>query len=84
MMNRFILCASGVLASAGIMLAVPIACPTGATLATLIALPTTGPDAGCQSQDKIFSNFTYSGGGTVTAGDINAGLVFQQSDGNGN
>ncbi len=81
-MNRFTLYATGVLASVGIAFAAPIACPTDATLATLIALPTTGPNAGCQSQDKIFSGFTYTGGGTVTAADINAGLVFQQPGGN--
>ncbi len=81
-MSRFTLYATGVLASVGIAFAAPIACPTGVTLATLIALPTTGPNAGCQSQDKIFSGFTYTGGGAITAADINVGLVFQQPSSN--
>jgi hypothetical protein len=78
-MSRFTLYATGVLASVGIVFGAPIACPTNATLATLIALPTTGPNAGCQSQDKIFSNFAYSGGGTVASTDVLAGLVFQKA-----
>ena len=82
-MKRFWLCATGVFASLGVVVAAPIACPTGASLATLIALPTTGPNAGCQSQDKIFSNFTYSPlTGGVSASNITAGLVFQQVGGN--
>jgi hypothetical protein len=71
-----------VFASLGVVVAAPIACPTGASLATLIALPTTGPNAGCQSQDKIFSNFAYSPlTGGVSASNITAGLVFQQVGG---
>ncbi len=78
-MRTFTLYAVGMLASAGIVFSAPIACPTNATLATLIALPTTGPDAGCQSQDKIFSDFAYTGGGGITATDVLAGLVFQHA-----
>jgi len=79
MSRLFLLYATGVFASVGVMAGAPIACPTGVTLATLIALPTTGPDAGCQSQDKIFSDFVYTplAGGT-SASNITAGLVFQQ------
>ncbi len=80
-MWRFTLYAAGMLASVGIVFAAPIACPANATLATLIALPTTGPNAGCQSQDKIFSSFAYSGGGGVAATDVLAGLVLQQAGG---
>ena len=82
-MRKLSLLAMGVFASVGVMLAAPIACPTGVSLATLIALPTTGPDAGCQSQDKIFSNFSYSPlAGGVAASNVKVGLVFQQIGGN--
>jgi hypothetical protein len=82
-MSKFLTLAIGVFALAGVMPATPIACPSGGSLAVLIALPTTGPDAGCQSQDKIFSNFAYDPlGGSVSASNITAGLVFQQPGGN--
>jgi len=77
-MSRFLLYATGVFASVGVMFAAPIACPTGVSLATLIALPTAGANAGCQSQDKVFSDFTYStGAGGVSAANVMAGLVLQ-------
>jgi len=79
-MSKFLLYSGVVFAAVGVMPAAPIACPTGAVpLATLVALPTTGADAGCQSQDKIFSDFVYTPltGGTVASA-ITAVLVFEQ------
>ncbi len=52
--------------------AAPGPCLSATTLAALIALNVTG---GCQSQDKIFSNFSYSGSDPASA--INASLIFQ-------
>jgi hypothetical protein len=53
--------------------AAPADCLGITTLAQLLALPATGPNAGCQHQDKIFSNFTYS---LSDAADVNATHVF--------
>lgn len=52
--------------------ATPITCPSTTTLAALIALNSSG---GCQSQDKIFSDFSYVGS-DLTNG-IQATLTFQ-------
>ncbi len=52
--------------------ATPITCPSTTTLAALIALNSSG---GCQSQDKIFSLFSYVGF-DLTSG-IQATLTFQ-------
>jgi PEP-CTERM motif len=70
-MSRFLVLTLIVFAAAAVLPATPVTCPTTATLADLIAIGT------CQSQDKIFSAFAYSGGGDVTANDINANLVLQ-------
>jgi hypothetical protein len=65
-------------AAAAMLQAAPIACPTTANLAQLIALSGTGN--GCFIQDKLFNNFTYtnlSGTGATPAADVGATLVFQ-------
>jgi hypothetical protein len=57
---------------AALLPAAPITCPDQTTLANLITLSGSG---GCQIQDKIFSNFTYSG--STAASDVGATLVFR-------
>jgi len=47
-------------------------CSTANTLANLIAMDATG---GCISQDKVFSNFVYTGGGSITAANVAVQLV---------
>jgi hypothetical protein len=59
------------------LVAAPVACPEHTTLGALISLNGSGADSGCQTQDKIFNNFSYSGGGDVLASDIFAHLIFQ-------
>lgn len=49
-------------------------CAADTTLSALIALNATG---GCQSQDKIFSNFSYTGVDATTL--IGASLIFENS-----
>lgn len=57
--------------------AAPIACPQAAALSLLTAM---SPD-GCQSQDKIFSNFVYTPvAGGLAASNITANLVLQTGD----
>ena len=54
--------------------AVPITCPVLTTVAFLESLNATG---GCDSQDKIYSNFTYTGADSADL--ISAKLIFQSS-----
>ena len=64
--------------------AAPVAC-TNTTLAALIALGsynTTTNTGGCISQDKIFSNFAYSGSAQDPSSAVNATLVFQPGPAN--
>lgn len=71
-MRKFLALGVVVFAAAAALQAAPIACPTTATLADLIALGASG----CQSQDKIFNNFSYSSSG-VSAANIGVNLVLQ-------
>ena len=59
----------------------PIDCASLTTLNQLIAANAGG---GCYSQDKIFSNFDYSGAGSLTnpASTVRLTLVFQPGPGN--
>jgi hypothetical protein len=52
-----------------------VTCPTQTTLADLLTIAS-GAGNGCQSQDKIFTNFSYSLGST-DAGSVTATLVAQ-------
>ncbi len=82
-MKRFALLIVTVLAAASLMSAAVVPCPTGGqvggltpSLADLIALNAGG---GCQSQDKIFSNFSYNDpSGVVPANLVTVGLVITQ------
>ena len=51
--------------------AVPVDCNTLSTLAQYI-----GASDGCFVQDKLFTGFTYSGGGSVTAANVDVDVVF--------
>ncbi|MCX6630552.1 MAG: PEP-CTERM sorting domain-containing protein [Candidatus Solibacter sp.] len=53
--------------------AAPIDCRT---LTTLNGLITSNPNGGCFVQDKLFTNFSYSGGGLVSAADVAVAVVF--------
>ena len=59
----------GLVAMGAVASAAVAPCPTGKTLADYIALGATG----CQIDDKVFSNFAYSGGqgGVPQAGQVN-------------
>lgn len=80
-MSRLLVLTVMVFAAVAVLPAVPIACPTAATvpaatLQTLIDLNGTG---GCFSQDKIFSAFNYNQpAGTVPASNVSIGLVLTQ------
>lgn len=60
----------------GTMSATITQCPTSTTLAALIALGQ-GVENACQSQDKLFYNFSYTPLGD--AGNVNATLIFAAS-----
>jgi hypothetical protein len=70
-MRRFVVLSLILFAAAAVLSAVPIPCPTTATLAELLAMGAEG----CQSQDKIFNNFEYEG--DVLAANVNVTLVLQ-------
>jgi len=57
----------------GVAHAVPIDCTTMTTLAQYI---TQSADGGCFVQDKLYTGFSYSGGGAVTAANVNVKVVF--------
>ena len=71
-MKRLLLLTAILVAATTVLSADPIQCSTAATLADLVTFSASG---GCISQDKIFSNFVYSGGGSITAGDVTVHLV---------
>jgi hypothetical protein len=54
--------------------AVPIACTTMTTLDEYIGQSVAG---GCFVQDKLFNDFSYAGGGAVTAADVGVTTVFE-------
>ena len=68
---RFLVLSVIVFATAAVLPAVPIVCPQSGALSVLIAMSADG----CQSQDKIFSNFAYTGDVAATA--VNFNLVLQ-------
>lgn len=55
---KLLMCCAAVVASTTASAAI-IQCPTRTTLANLLAIAS-APGDGCQNQDKIFSNFTYT------------------------
>jgi len=55
--------------------AVPISC-TDPSLVTLQNFLTQSAAGGCFVQDKLFTNFTYSGGGALTASNVDVDVVF--------
>ena len=72
-MKRLLLLSVILMATTAVLSATPTTeCSTATTLASLIAMDATG---GCISQDKIFSNFAYSGGGSITAANVTVHLV---------
>jgi hypothetical protein len=80
-MSRLVVLIVIVFAAAAVLPAVPIACPTAATVpaATLQTLIDLNAGGGCFSQDKIFSNFSYNQpAGTVSASNVSIGLVITQ------
>jgi hypothetical protein len=58
---------------AGSAHAVPVSCTTMTTLDQFIAQ---NPGGGCFVQDKLFSDFSYSGGGSVTASAVHVATSF--------
>jgi hypothetical protein len=70
-MSKIVVLGVFLLATVAVLPAAPIACPESGALTLLTALPADG----CQSQDKIFSNFVYTG--DVAAADVNVNLVLQ-------
>jgi len=74
-MTRLALAAIAALVPFTTLQAVPISCndPTMATLADYITQSAAG---GCFVQDKLFTNFSYTGGGAVTAASVNVDPVF--------
>ena len=70
-MSRFLVLSVIVFAAVAVLPAAPIPCPESGALTLL-----TGMDSeGCIVQDKIFSNFAYSG--DIPATDVNVNLVLQ-------
>lgn len=63
----------GVLLISGVAHAVPVDCTTMTTLAQYITQSAAG---GCFVQDKLYTGFSYSGGGAVTAANVNVKVVF--------
>lgn len=57
------------------LIAAPVPCEEQTTVAALMSL--NGVDGGCIAQDKIFNNFSYTGGGDVLASDVFAHLILQ-------
>ena len=57
--------------------AVPVNCTTLVTLADFI-----GSSDGCFVQDKLFTGFSYAGGGSIGADDVNVAVVFASLPGN--
>jgi hypothetical protein len=62
-----------VLMSVSSAFAVPVSCTTLSTLSEYIAQSAGG---GCFVQDKLFTNFSYSGGGATVAADVAVDVVF--------
>ena len=66
----------GVLLAGGVASAVPVDCNTMTTLAQYITQSAAG---GCFIQDKLYTNFSYSGGGAITSANVNVKVVFSAS-----
>jgi hypothetical protein len=62
------------------LVAAPVDCDTMTTLTQFLALPTAGDDRGCVDQDKLYSNFTYSGG-NLTTDQISVTITFAHGPG---
>jgi uncharacterized repeat protein (TIGR01451 family) len=69
--RQAVLC--GVLLMSGVAQAVPVDCNGMTTLAQYIAQNAGG---GCFVQDKLYTGFSYTGGGSVTAANVNVKVVF--------
>lgn len=67
---------SGVLLAGGVASAVPVDCTTMTTLAQYVTQSAAG---GCFIQDKLYTGFSYSGGGAITAANVNVKVVFSVS-----
>jgi hypothetical protein len=63
----------GVLLAGGVANAVPVDCTTMTTLAQYVAQNAGG---GCFIQDKLYTGFSYSGGGAITTANVNVKVVF--------
>jgi len=68
-MKRVLLALVVTVLFAGMASALP-QCVSTDTLAIIIA------QGGCEKQDKIFTNWSYTGGGTVTAADVGVNVIF--------
>jgi opacity protein-like surface antigen len=64
--------------SASSAFAVPVGCNTLTSLAQYIAQ---NPGGGCFVQDKLFTDFSYTGGGATVAADVNVGVIFSSLPG---
>ena len=71
-MKRLLLLTVILVAATTVLSAAPIQCSSAATLADLISYNVAG---GCVSQDKIFSGFAYTGGGSISDNLITVHLV---------
>jgi hypothetical protein len=74
-MNKFVLAAVGLLLPAVALQAVPISC-TDPSLVTLADYITQSGAGGCYVQDKLFTDISYTGGGAITAANVNVDPIF--------
>ena len=65
----------GVLLATGVARAVPIPC-TSPGMITLADYITQSASGGCFVQDKLYTGFSYSGGGAITAANVKVKVVF--------
>jgi len=79
-MKRLALAAIAALIPVASLQAIPISCAS-VTLQTLADYITQSAAGGCFVQDKLFTNFTYTGGADVTAADVNVDIVFSVTPG---
>ena len=78
MKKQIALCAVTLFTLAGSAFAVAVDCNSLTTFQDYIDQSAEG---GCFVQDKLFSNFDYTGGGVVTASNVSVGIVFSPAPG---